>query len=246
MKTLNTAARIVATIALAVMLATAGLFACCARPTALLLAQAASNAADSPYDKEALVGLAVLTRDHTVDGADRTATLDTIAQAASDVSPAVAQSADKVTALEALGERYTLTDDALDHLDDVHRVLVGARWALAATAAACIAAAAHVYARCGRKEFGTVLRNAAIATITVFAARVFRGLPFAVFRRRNLDVFMGFAAHLHVSPRILAGDGRRLAGRHGCGLRRLLYHGEVDAQTLLVASRATEHRFAIV
>lgn len=170
MKTLNTAARIVATIALAVMLATAGLFACCARPTALLLAQAASNAADSPYDKEALVGLAVLTRDHTVDGADRTATLDTIAQAASDVSPAVAQSADKVTALEALGERYTLTDDALDHLDDVHRVLVGARWALAATAAACIAAAAHVYARCGRKEFGTVLRNAAIATIAVFAA----------------------------------------------------------------------------
>lgn len=170
MKTLNTAARIVATIALAVVLATAGLFACCARPTALLLAQAASNAADSPYDKEALVGLAVLTRDYTVDGADRTATLDTIAQAASDVSPAVAQSADKVVALEALGERYTLTDDALDHLDDVHRVLVGARWALAATAAACIAAAAHVYVRCGKKEFGTVLRNAAIATIAVFAA----------------------------------------------------------------------------
>ena len=164
MKTLNTAARIVATIALAVMLATAGLFACCARPTALLLAQAASNAADSPYDKEALVGLAVLTRDHTVDGADRTATLDTIAQAASDVSPAVAQSADKVTALEALGERYTLTDDALDHLDDVHSwdsllicmyppefwLGMGAVW-LAVTVAAC--AVCFIMGKLMRKRF---------------------------------------------------------------------------------------------
>ena len=151
MKTLNMIARIVATATLAVLLATAGLFACCARPTTLFLAQATSNDADSPYGKEALVGLAALTRDYTVDGADRAATLDTIAQAASDVSPAVARSADKAAALEALGERYTLTDDALDHLDDVYNVLVGIRWALAAVAAACIAAAAHVYVRCGKK-----------------------------------------------------------------------------------------------
>lgn len=169
MKTLNMIARVVATATLAVLLATAGLFACCAPPTTLFLAQATSNDADSPYGKEALVGLAALTRDYTVDGADRAATLDTIAQAASDVSPAVAQSADKAAALQKLGERYTLTDDALDHLDDVYNVLVGIRWALAAVAAACIAAAAHVYVRCGKKEFGAVLRHAAIAVVAVFA-----------------------------------------------------------------------------
>lgn len=162
MKTLNMIARVVATATLAVLLAAAGLFACCARPTTLFLAQATSNDADSPYGKEALVGLAALTRDYTVDGADRAATLDTIAQAASDVSPAVAQSADKAAALQKLGERYTLTDDALDHLDDVYNVLVGIRWALAATAA-------HVYVHCGKKEFGAVLCHAAIAVAAAFA-----------------------------------------------------------------------------
>lgn len=170
MKTLNMTARVVATATLAVLLATAGLFVCSARTTTALLAQAASNEADSPYDKEALVGLAVLTRDYTVDGAERAATLDTIAQAASDIAPSVAESGDKAAALAALGERYTLTDDALDHLDDVYGVLVGARWAIAAIAAACIAAAAHVYIRCGKKEFGTVLYRAAIAVVVVFAA----------------------------------------------------------------------------
>lgn len=170
MKTLNMIARVVATATLAVLLATAGLFVCCARPATLLLAQAVGNDAGSPYGEEALTGLAVLTRDYTVDGGDRAAVLDTIAQAASDVSPAVAQSADKAAATEKLGERYTLSEDALDHLDDVRAVLAGVRWALAAMAVAFIAAAAHVLVRCGMREFAAVLRHAALAVAAVFAA----------------------------------------------------------------------------
>lgn len=168
MKALNAIARVVATATLAALLVATGLLVCSARPTTALLAQATSNEADSPYGKEALVGLAVLTRDYTVDGAERAATLDTISQAASDIAPSVAESNDKTAALAALGERYTLTDDALDHLDDVYNVLVGVRWTLAAVAVACIAATAHVYVRCGKKEFGAVLSHASIAVVAVF------------------------------------------------------------------------------
>ncbi|MDO4443769.1 MAG: DUF1461 domain-containing protein [Slackia sp.] len=170
MKTLNVIARIVATVTLAIMLVSTGLFACCLRPTTMLLAQATSNDADSPYGKDALVGLALVTRDYTVDGTDRAATLDAIAQAAGDVKPDLAESDDKQAALEKLGERYTLTDDALDHLDDVYRVLVGTRWAFAGIGIVCIAALAHVLVRCGKRDLGGVLRNAAIAVIAAFAA----------------------------------------------------------------------------
>ena len=169
LKTLNAIARVAATAALAVMLAAAGLFACCLRPTTMLLAQATSNHADSPYGHDALVGLALVTRDYTVDGTSREATLDAIAQAAGDVDEGVARSADKAAALEARGERYTLTDDALDHLDDVYHVIAAARLALAAVAVLCVASLAHVLVRCGERDLGAVLRNAALAVIAAFA-----------------------------------------------------------------------------
>lgn len=170
MKALDTAARVVGATTLAVLLAAAGLLACCLRPTTLVLAQATSNDAASPYGEDALVGLAVLTRDYTVDGKDRAATLDAIAQAAGDVAPSVANASDKAAALARLGERYTLTDDALDHLDDVNRVLAAARTALAVCALACAAALAHVGVRCEAKALGGVLRAAALGVIAAFSA----------------------------------------------------------------------------
>ncbi|MFR4805134.1 MAG: hypothetical protein ACLT98_18565 [Eggerthellaceae bacterium] len=88
MNALNALARVVGALTLCALLVGAGLFACCLRPTTSLIAQATSNYDDSPYSQEALVGLATLTRDYTVDGGERTAMLDTIAQAASDASPA--------------------------------------------------------------------------------------------------------------------------------------------------------------
>lgn len=169
MKALDNLARVVAVVTLAVMLVGAGLGACCLRPTTYLLAQATSNEAVSPYSKDALVGLALLTRDYTVDGTDRDATMDTIAQAASDVAPSVANSSDKQAALAKLGERYTLTDDALDHLDDVYRVISAARWAFLIVGIACVAALAHLFVRCGKADFGAALRRAAIAVVAVFA-----------------------------------------------------------------------------
>lgn len=168
MNALNSLARIVATATLCAMLVGTGLFTCCLRPTTALLAQATSNEADSPYGKEALVGLAVLTRDYTVDGGDRAAMLDTIAQAASDASPALKSASDKQAALASLGERYTLTDDALDHLDDVNRVIGVARIAFVIIGVVCVAALAHVLVRCRKKSFGGVLMASGGAVIALF------------------------------------------------------------------------------
>lgn len=169
MNALDTLARVVGALTLCALLVGAGLFACCLRPTTSLIAQATSNYDDSPYSQEALVGLATLTRDYTVDGGDRTAMLDTIAQAASDASPALKGAADKQTALASLGERYTLTDDALDHLDDVNRVIGAARIAFVVIGIACVAALAHVLVRCGKKSLGGVLMASGAAVIAVFA-----------------------------------------------------------------------------
>lgn len=71
MNALNALARTVGTITLCALLIGAGLFACCLRPATSLIAQATSNHDDSPYSQEALVGLATLTRDYTVDGGNR-------------------------------------------------------------------------------------------------------------------------------------------------------------------------------
>lgn len=166
MNALNTLARVVGALTLCALLVGAGLFACCLRPTTSLIAQATSNYDDSPYSQEALVGLATLTRDYTVDGGDRTAMLDTIAQAA---SPALKGAADKQTALASLGERYTLTDDALDHLDDVNRVIGATRITFVVIGVACVAALAHVLVRCGKKSFGRVLMASGGAVIALFA-----------------------------------------------------------------------------
>ena len=169
MNALNALARVVGALTLCALLVGAGLFACCLRPATSLIAQATSNYDDSPYSQEALVGLATLTRDYTVDGGERTAMLDTIAQAASDASPALKGAADKQAALASLGERYTLTDDALDHLDDVNRVIGATRIAFVVIGIACVAALAHVLVRCGKKSLGGVLMASGAAVIAVFA-----------------------------------------------------------------------------
>ncbi|MFR4805135.1 MAG: hypothetical protein ACLT98_18570 [Eggerthellaceae bacterium] len=47
-----------------------------------------------------------------------------------------------------------MTDDALDHLDDVNRVIGATRIAFVVIGIACVAALAHVLVRCGKKSLG--------------------------------------------------------------------------------------------
>ena len=169
MNALNTLARVVGALTLCALLVGAGLFACCLRPTTSLIAQATSNYDDSPYSQEALVGLATLTRDYTVDGGDRTAMLDTIAQAASDASPALERRADKQTRAGLVGERRHVTDDALDDLTTSNRVIGATRITFVVIGVACVAALAHVLVRCGKKSFGRVLMASGGAVIALFA-----------------------------------------------------------------------------
>lgn len=196
---LDAATALVAVVALAATLVAAGLGACCLEPTTRLLSQQTGGAAVSPYAPEQLTELAVATRGFTVDdfgrselgeGGARAALAEAVLAAAQDASaegsPTVSlweRSARTALAgapseapeealleLARVGQRYALDVEALDHLDDVNRVIAAAApalWASAALALACCIAAG---ARGGRRRVAGVLVAAGTAVLAALAA----------------------------------------------------------------------------
>lgn len=169
-RTINAAAAVVALISLAITLVAAGFAACAALPqTTEALAGAFSGTGnpDTPFSHDELVQAAVATRDYTVGSNDRDmmfSVLHGINKSAN--TPYAEASPDE---LVAAPEEYTLPADALSHLDDVYRVVVGARVALVAIALLAVAACAHVAFRVGRRALGGVLLAAGIAVLAAFA-----------------------------------------------------------------------------
>ena len=192
---LTAAVAVVAGIALAVTLVAAGFFACAVPDAATVaLAGAFSDDADSPFTKGELVDAAVAAKHYTIDDNDAYDVTMQVAlinaQAASDgragkgapdLGSVVAQGPDGGLAIDptryddvkdalaGASERYTLTPDALSHLDDVYRVVQAARpWLFAALIAACVGCTAVAF-RGGRRALGRVLVAAGGAVLAAFA-----------------------------------------------------------------------------
>ncbi|OUO90810.1 hypothetical protein B5F40_04920 [Gordonibacter sp. An230] len=167
---INKAAAAVAVVSLAVTLVAAGFAACAAFPqTTEMLAEAFSGDGnpDTPFSHDELVHAAVAAREYTVGSNDREAVLAAIRSINESADTPYADADDDE--LAAAPEEYTLTSDALSHLDDVYRVVAGARIVLAAIAILAVAACAHVAIRVGRRALGGVLLAAGIAVVAVFA-----------------------------------------------------------------------------
>ncbi|WP_139653329.1 lipoprotein intramolecular transacylase Lit [Raoultibacter phocaeensis] len=161
----------IAAVTLAVTLVAAGLAACCARPATAMLSQATSAADLSPYSRGTLIDLAVATRDYTVDGIPREDVLEAIAAAARAEAPEVlADSDDPAIALADAPERYTLTEDALSHLDDVYAVISTAVPVLIGCAIVALASLIALGFLAGRRRVGNTLIAAPIIVIAAFAA----------------------------------------------------------------------------
>ncbi len=133
--------------------------AVCAVPdtTTRLIAQSTSAADSSPFDREQLVHMAVITKQYTVNIHDR-AQLD---DAQRDINSG--RDASK------LGERYSLPQEAVDHLDDVHEVLVRAAIVLAVVALAALLLSVLCALWKGMFLLGDMLVEAGILTIALMA-----------------------------------------------------------------------------
>ena len=183
---------VISAAALAVSLIAAG-FAACAVPDVSTKALASVYSTDgaSPFTKDELVAAAVQTKHYTIDDNDKAAVYATIA--AINAQEALAGTAGKgapkidatanyaagelsgeqVAALEtafaAASERYVLTPDAVNHLDDVFGVVQAAKWwLLAAVVAACVGCTATAF-RGGKRLLGRVLAGAGVSVLAVFA-----------------------------------------------------------------------------
>lgn len=185
----------VTSLSLAFVLFGAGFALCCLPPTTDLLANANSNVAYSPYDKEALTSLAQTTRAYTVEGMDYTAycreevaamgtlpdsTKDRMAQAAATwgFSDGTAQDffadaqekpvrAAQVAAL--MNDGLALSEDSVVHLDQVHQVVITALAAIGIALVLFIACIGHVAFHFGRRQAGTCLQGGALAILILFA-----------------------------------------------------------------------------
>ena len=191
-RAVTVAVSVVAAIALAVSLVAAG-FAACAVPdvSTKTLASAFSDDVDSPFTKDELVAAAVQTKHYTIDDNDKAAVYGTVAAInaqqlsgpAGKGSPKLpdgaldyavaelsdAQVAELESAFDVASERYVLTLDAMSHLDDVYRVVQGAKsWLLAALIAAAVCCTAVGF-RAGKRGLARVLIAAGAAVLVAFA-----------------------------------------------------------------------------
>lgn len=183
---------VISAAALAVSLIAAG-FAACAVPDVSTKALASVYSTDgaSPFTKDELVAAAVQTKHYTIDDNDKAAVYTTIAaiNAQEALAGTAGKGAPKIdatanyaagelsgeqvaaleTAFDAASERYVLTPDAVNHLDDVFGVVQAAKWwLLAAVVAACVGCTATAF-RGGKRLLGRVLAGAGVSVLAVFA-----------------------------------------------------------------------------
>ncbi len=109
------------TIALALSYFCVGYLICADIPlTTRMLAEAHVDDTCSPFDKEDLVEGALATRDYSFGSHDKNAYYETIASLNQEAKTPYADAS--FDALREAPEQYTITSDALSHLDDVSHV----------------------------------------------------------------------------------------------------------------------------
>ncbi len=168
-------------VALAVVLVLSGLMACVLPSSTWLLSSAFSDDATSPYERAQLVDGALAGRAYTVAEHDREAleeSLDDLLWSLGWDASYVDEEG-KTRGLVTLpredrGEAYTLTDEAISHLDDVWNVLqpVYAAYTAAVIAAgACVLSLArHVRWSTARRALSAMLAAPAVVVLAAFAA----------------------------------------------------------------------------
>lgn len=154
-------------IALAATLVACGFAVCAGFPQVTeLIAEQTSNEELSPFSREELVDAAVATRAYTIETGDRETLMSTIA-AINDAAqtPYAGASADE---LAAAPDAYTLTPEALAHLDDVNSVVHRVLPALFGVVVLTVFCLLVVLRTCGPRAFGKPLAWAGGAVIALF------------------------------------------------------------------------------
>ena len=168
-RSLGTIAAIIGAVALAVTLVAAGFGVCAGLPmTTELLSRAASGNDTTPFSTDELVRAALATRDYTIGSNDRNALALVIAEInQSAETPYAELGADRIWEAP---ERYTLTSEALSHLDDVHEVVFLAAPALAAIALVALGLLSVAATQRGRRAAGAAFVAAGAFVICLFLA----------------------------------------------------------------------------
>lgn len=168
-------------VAMAVVLVLSGLMACVLPSSTWLLSSAFSDDATSPYERAQLVDGALAGRAYTVAEHDREAleeSLDDLLWSLGWEASYVDEEG-KTRGLITLpredrGEAYTLTDEAISHLDDVWNVLqpvYAAYTAAVIVAGACVLSLArHVRWSTARRALAAMLAAPAVVVLAAFAA----------------------------------------------------------------------------
>ena len=171
MKIIRGAAALVATLALSITFVAAGFGACAAFPqtTEMLAGMFSGNGnPGTPFSHDDLVQAAVVTRDYTVGSNDRDAVFAMLHDINANANTRYADADQE--ALASADEEFTLTSDALSHLDDVYGVVVAARTALVVVATVALACCIYLGARCGKRALGGVLLAAGAIVLAAFIA----------------------------------------------------------------------------
>lgn len=159
----------IAAVALAITFVACGFAACAGLPlTTEALARATSAEDLSPFTREQLVQAGMATRAYTVETADRTALMDAIAAINNEANTRYADATPDQ--LATAPDAYTLTPEALSHLDDVYQVInrvLPALFGAAVLAAFLLMALVRMY---GRRPLAYALAGAGGAVLAVFAA----------------------------------------------------------------------------
>lgn len=107
---------------LAVTFIACGLAVCAGLPyTTETICGATCNDADSPFSRDELITLAAATRDYSIESNDRAKLMEAIAAANASAGTPYANAT--ASELASAPDAYTLTPDALSHLDDVFDVV---------------------------------------------------------------------------------------------------------------------------
>ncbi len=139
--------------------------------TTELLARATSGSATTPFSKDQLVQAALATRDYTIGSHNKEQlALVLIAINTEANTPYAYLTTENI---EEAPEAYTLTPEALSHLDDVYEVVTRVTSLLGSAALVCLCASALITRLYGLRNFGRVL---CIASSIVLSALCFCGL----------------------------------------------------------------------
>ncbi|MGI6591517.1 MAG: DUF1461 domain-containing protein [Eggerthellaceae bacterium] len=175
-------AAVIVAVCVAYWLIAIGFFCCCINPTTWLLSTMTSDYQTSPYSQSQLVELAQATRAYTVEGMDADDLYAAIGKQAKKLTTATIQrQTGEKTSIKGmsdaevgkyLGEHCdTLShpQDAMEHLDQVHAVVVGAFFILLFTLVIGIIGIAFLLKR-SRISLARALIGAGAAILILFAA----------------------------------------------------------------------------